>query len=329
MNHLDEGTIHAWLDGAMGATQAREVEAHVAQCSVCAGAVAEARGLIAGASRVLLALDDVPAGVLPARKAPTAPRRQWRAARWVTGIAAAMMLAVGVTTWNRSAVKSQSVAPAADAAAQQPETVLATSGSEPAAQRVAAAPQAPPVVAQTRPVPAPSEASDRASNARRAVAKVAAAERLQASAPTAAPFSASAQVAAVPLPPASAADFAGCYRADARDRDLMARASEAPTASAGAGAGSASVGRVAEAKRARTSAQPPAAAPSRADFSAAELPSIVRLDTTRQTFGYLARSASSDSAMGSWQLVGRDSVRVQLGAGRTFTLSRTDRVSCP
>ena len=35
MNHLDEGTIHAWLDGALDATQAREAEAHVAACATC------------------------------------------------------------------------------------------------------------------------------------------------------------------------------------------------------------------------------------------------------------------------------------------------------
>ena len=56
--HLDEGTIHAWLDGALGAADAARVEAHVAGCEVCSEAVAEARGLIAGASRVVGKLDD-------------------------------------------------------------------------------------------------------------------------------------------------------------------------------------------------------------------------------------------------------------------------------
>ena len=60
MWHLDEGTIHAWLDGALSADEARRVEAHVGSCTVCADAVAEARGLIAASSRILTALDDVP-----------------------------------------------------------------------------------------------------------------------------------------------------------------------------------------------------------------------------------------------------------------------------
>ena len=75
MNHLDEGTIHAWLDGALDAPQSREIEAHVADCAVCSAAVAEARGLIAGASRILGALDDVPAGVIPGAAAAAASMR--------------------------------------------------------------------------------------------------------------------------------------------------------------------------------------------------------------------------------------------------------------
>jgi Putative zinc-finger len=67
MQHLDEGTIHAWLDGgrALDEAEAARVEAHVAECATCAAAVAEARGLIAGASRVLSALDHAPANVVP------------------------------------------------------------------------------------------------------------------------------------------------------------------------------------------------------------------------------------------------------------------------
>lgn len=63
--HLDEGTIHAWLDGALDAEEAKRVERHAAECGTCRAAVAEARGLIAGASRILSALDDVPSGVVP------------------------------------------------------------------------------------------------------------------------------------------------------------------------------------------------------------------------------------------------------------------------
>ena len=65
MQHLDEGTIHAWLDGQLPRDEAPQVETHVAECRQCADAVAEARGLIAASSRILTALDSVPREVVP------------------------------------------------------------------------------------------------------------------------------------------------------------------------------------------------------------------------------------------------------------------------
>lgn len=65
MTHIDEGTIHAWLDDALPPDEAARVEAHVRDCAECSAAVAEARGFIAASSRILSALDDVPAGVIP------------------------------------------------------------------------------------------------------------------------------------------------------------------------------------------------------------------------------------------------------------------------
>lgn len=64
--HVDEGTIHTWLDGAFEDDASATVEQHVASCAECGAAVAEARGFIAGASRMVRALDVVPADVVPA-----------------------------------------------------------------------------------------------------------------------------------------------------------------------------------------------------------------------------------------------------------------------
>jgi len=69
MQHPDEGTIHAWLDGAVPEAEARAIEAHVTACDQCGSAVAEARGFMAASSRILSALDEVPGGVLPASSA--------------------------------------------------------------------------------------------------------------------------------------------------------------------------------------------------------------------------------------------------------------------
>ena len=76
MRHPEEGEIHAWLDGALASDESAGIEAHVARCARCAAEVATARGLIAGASRILLALDSVPGGVIPARADASAPSPQ-------------------------------------------------------------------------------------------------------------------------------------------------------------------------------------------------------------------------------------------------------------
>ncbi len=71
MQHLDEGTVHAWLDGALPANEAASVEAHVATCAECSALVAEARGLIAGSSRIVSTLDVVRGDVVPKPKQPS------------------------------------------------------------------------------------------------------------------------------------------------------------------------------------------------------------------------------------------------------------------
>jgi len=95
MQHLDEGTIHAWLDGALAPDEAARVEAHVAECPQCAAAVAEARGFIAASSRILTALDHVPRGVVPlARPARWSNPAMWRAAAAVLVVAAGSLVVV-------------------------------------------------------------------------------------------------------------------------------------------------------------------------------------------------------------------------------------------
>jgi len=105
MQHPDEGTIHAWLDGALSAGEASALEAHVAGCDQCAAAVTEARGLLAASSRILSALDSVPGGVLPAtapraeiddRVIPIARPSRWRSPGWR---AAAAIVLVGSVSW--------------------------------------------------------------------------------------------------------------------------------------------------------------------------------------------------------------------------------------
>ncbi|HEY6088936.1 MAG TPA: zf-HC2 domain-containing protein [Gemmatimonadaceae bacterium] len=91
MQHLDEGTIHSWLDGALSPHEAARVEAHVAECPECRTAVAEARGFIAASSRILTALDNAPRGVVPV----AGPKRRVDPMVW--RIAATLLVVAGGT----------------------------------------------------------------------------------------------------------------------------------------------------------------------------------------------------------------------------------------
>lgn len=86
--HLDEGVVHAWLDGQLSAPDAARIEAHIAGCAACAEMVAEARGFVAASSRILTGLDGVPARVVPRSRSRT---RIWQ----VRAAAAVIVVAVG------------------------------------------------------------------------------------------------------------------------------------------------------------------------------------------------------------------------------------------
>jgi hypothetical protein len=110
MQHLDEGTIHSWLDGALSADEAARVEAHVKECAQCQAAVAEARGFIAASSRILTALDNAPRGVIPA----AAPKRRmntfaWRVAATVLVVAAGTLVVVRTGSYRARSSETEPV----------------------------------------------------------------------------------------------------------------------------------------------------------------------------------------------------------------------------
>jgi hypothetical protein len=168
MWHLDEGTIHAWLDGALSADESRRVEAHVGSCTGCADAVAEARGLIAASSRILTALDDVPN--IRGATGATGTRGRRSLTTWLVRERIAAVVAMVVATGALALVVARDDVPA-------PASVEAL--SEPVATvELAAAdsPAAPPTPSQakkgedaravqvTTPVAAPPPARDLAMN---------------------------------------------------------------------------------------------------------------------------------------------------------------------
>jgi hypothetical protein len=161
MQHLDEGTIHAWLDGALSADEALGVERHAAECASCASMVAEARGLIAGASRIVSALDVTRGGVIPNRPAGSSGRAGsvsvWQRLRFTparAAIAATLIVAVGsMLTVRNAADERGTMAPAADKLVMQP-AVVNVAAPTPAA--------APPVQARTVSAPASRPAASKA-----------------------------------------------------------------------------------------------------------------------------------------------------------------------
>ena len=122
MQHLDEGVIHSWLDGALSPEEAARVDAHVKECAQCAAAVAEARGFIAASSRILTALDNAPRGVIPA----AAPRRRVDPMVW--RIAATLLVVAGGTL---VVVRSQSGTSRAEAVAADSSMSQATTAAGP------------------------------------------------------------------------------------------------------------------------------------------------------------------------------------------------------
>jgi anti-sigma factor RsiW len=173
MSHPDEGLIHAWLDGELDAAEAARVEALVKGDPAWAAAAAEARGFIAASARIVSALDDVPAGVVPkpapatvSRIAAIAPRRT--PAWWMLRAAAAIVIVTSSAIVMSKAGEIDGLMtdpPAKDEAASAPSVVAE------AKQKVAPAPTA---VAST-----PASANERDQRRENALGDAAAGSRQQ------------------------------------------------------------------------------------------------------------------------------------------------------
>ncbi|HEX9484606.1 MAG TPA: hypothetical protein VF929_08490 [Gemmatimonadaceae bacterium] len=120
--HPDQGTIHAWLEGSLDSAAATRTEAHAAECALCSARVAEARGLIAGASRVAGLLDEVPPPIV--RPTPAASPSTWRTFRVTPAravLTAALVVTIGVVLTRRHGAVERIPAPDAMApAAERP-----------------------------------------------------------------------------------------------------------------------------------------------------------------------------------------------------------------
>ena len=100
MSHVDDGTLHAYLDGELSLPEAQSIEAHVAQCPACRTRLEEERALITRAGE-LLAQATPPDREVPAFRPGDVkpPVRLWWKVRLPLAWAATVALALGVGTF--------------------------------------------------------------------------------------------------------------------------------------------------------------------------------------------------------------------------------------
>src|SRR2546429_7953677 len=78
MSHVDDGTLHAYLDGELSPAEVQGVEAHLAQCPACRGRLDEERALITRAGELLALAGPPDPGLPPVRGGDVEPApRLW------------------------------------------------------------------------------------------------------------------------------------------------------------------------------------------------------------------------------------------------------------
>jgi Putative zinc-finger len=98
MPHVDEGTLHAYLDGELSPSERTAVDAHLAQCASCAAQLIEERALIERASAVLGGARPADRAAPPLQELTQRPRRSGRilGVRAPLAWAATVILALGI-----------------------------------------------------------------------------------------------------------------------------------------------------------------------------------------------------------------------------------------
>jgi anti-sigma factor RsiW len=94
MSHVDDGALHAYLDGDLTPVERARLEAHVAECAPCRTRLDEERALIERASG-LLGLAQPPERAMPPLHQRRRPRLTWRL-RVPIAWAASVALALGL-----------------------------------------------------------------------------------------------------------------------------------------------------------------------------------------------------------------------------------------
>ena len=96
MSHVDDGTLHAYLDGELTPVESERLDAHLAACEACRARLEEERALIERASKLLSrAVPPTPERAAPPLHQLRRPRVAWRL-RIPLAWAATVVMAVGI-----------------------------------------------------------------------------------------------------------------------------------------------------------------------------------------------------------------------------------------
>jgi putative zinc finger protein len=140
MSHVDDGTLHAYLDGELTPVERERTDGHLAGCGACRARLEEERALIERASRLLEVASP------PERAAPPLHelRRRPRRSRFMIPLAwaATVTLAIGVGWFARGGGSSpkRGESPQARLATQPRVDSIGARPAEPAHNQIAAAP---------------------------------------------------------------------------------------------------------------------------------------------------------------------------------------------
>ncbi len=99
MSHVDDGTLHAYLDGELPPVERERVDTHLKGCQVCQARLAEERAILEGASK-LLGMATPPDRAMPPLTQLRRPPVVWRLRRPLAW-AATLILAVGLGWYVR------------------------------------------------------------------------------------------------------------------------------------------------------------------------------------------------------------------------------------
>jgi Putative zinc-finger len=100
MSHVDEGTLHAYLDGELPPNERRDLDAHLAQCATCKALLADERALFERSTALLASTRPVERPAPPFEQVRRAPRRAWYL-RTAVPWAASIVLAIGLGYYLR------------------------------------------------------------------------------------------------------------------------------------------------------------------------------------------------------------------------------------